>query len=289
MSTRMSPVSPIQGGVMCFTFNECATITSQPPPPPPRHHLWLSPPQPPLHGTPIPWLTIPECTHIPHICTGLMAIFLCYSLRVDCTVLYLVNNMLSICLPSRVHQVTAYLFQCSCLTHCQEFIRSPPIYFSIHVLALPIPLALLLTLPCSLSLAPACSPPSQLLSLSACHQGFIGSPPIYFGVHVFWLLLPISCTLPPYTLAPPAHSPSSSSQLPSHLPTAKGLLGHWLYFRIFSPRYADLQVFSSALFADHNLASCSLTTYIIIHLPPPSPPPSLSHSLLPSSALTPPA
>ena len=34
MSTRMSPVSPIQGGVMCFTFNECATITSQPPPPP---------------------------------------------------------------------------------------------------------------------------------------------------------------------------------------------------------------------------------------------------------------
>ena len=52
------------------------------------HHSWLSPPQPPLCDTPIPQLTIPECTHIPHICTGLMAIFLHCSLRVECTVLY---------------------------------------------------------------------------------------------------------------------------------------------------------------------------------------------------------
>ena len=176
-------------------------------------------------------------TH-PHICTGLMAIFLCYSLRVDCTVLYLVNNMLSICLPSRVHQVTAYLFQCSCLTHCQEFIRSPPIYFCIHVLALPIPLALLLTLPCSLSLAPACSPPSQLLSLSACHQGFTLSRVHWVTTYLFWCSCLLALTL--YISHSPSLylGPSCSLTLlifPASIPFAhcQGFVGSLVIFQDF--------------------------------------------------------
>ena len=54
----------------------------------PQSHL------PPLHGTPIPQFTILECTHIPHIFTILIPIYLLPNLRVDCPpflVLYFAN------------------------------------------------------------------------------------------------------------------------------------------------------------------------------------------------------
>ena len=114
---------------------------------------------------------------------------------------------------SRVHQVTAYLFQCSCLTHCQEFIWSPPIYFSIYVLALPIPLALLLTLTRSCLLSPfsasitVCSPSRvHTVKGSLGHHLFILAF-MSFGSHSLYLAL--SLPIPqPLLLTHPPHLPS---------------------------------------------------------------------------------
>ena len=149
-----------------------------------------------------------------HGCT--LSLALSYSLSHFCA-------SITICSLSRLHQVTTYLFQHSCL-------GSP--YLSLSLLLSLTHSCLLSTFSASITV---CSPSRvHTIKGSLGHCLFI-SAFMSFGSH-----FPISHTLPPYTLAPPAHSPCSSPQLPSHLPTAKGSLGHWLYLRIFSPRYTDL-------------------------------------------------
>ena len=124
----------------------------------------------------------------------------------------------------RVHQVTTYLFQHSCL-------GSPyPSCSLAH--------SLLLTLPCSLSLAPACSPPSQLLSLSACHQGFTLSGVHWVTTYLFWCSCLLALT--PYISHSPSLylGPSCSLTLlifPASIPFAhcQGFVGSLVIFQDF--------------------------------------------------------
>ena len=176
-------------------------------------------------------------------------------------------------LLSPAHSPTSVLLSPS--AHCQDFIRSPPIYFSIHVLALPISLSPSLSLSCSLSLTPACSPPSQLLSLSAHHQGFTPSRVHWVTAYLFQLscllaltslYLALSLPIPwPLLLTHPAHLPSFHPICP--LPRVHWVIG---YISGFSLQGTQIFEYFPLLY---------LLITILHHAP--SPPTSLFTSLLP--------